>query len=50
MPKPKINKDEEAKKEENLQKGKQIPDEVEEQERKGILPDDVDFKRGMGCG
>lgn len=50
MPKSKISKDKEAKKEGKPQKGQQIPDDVEEQERRGILPDDVDFRRGMGCG
>ena len=48
MAKVKISQHKESKKEKVFQKkGVLIK---EEQERKGVLPDNIDFRRGMGCG
>jgi len=50
MAKPKITKGKEIKKEEAPQKKTPTFEKEEEQERKGILPEDIDFRRGMRCG
>jgi|GEM_PF-5055379 len=49
MPKLKISQDKQPKKEETAQEETPIVEEKEIQQT-GVLPDDVDFRRGMGCG
>jgi hypothetical protein len=49
MSKPRTTQDTKPEKEEKAQEN--TPNfEEEESPRKGVLPDDVDFRRGMGCG
>lgn len=49
MPKLKIYQDKQPKKEEATQE--EIPNIKEkENQQKGVLPEDIDFRRGMGCG
>ena len=46
MPKPKPSK----KKESEIEKETQEDSSIDKEEQNGVLPDDADFRRGMGCG
>ena len=46
MPKPKPTKE----KKPQVEKEPQEDASIEKEEQEGVLPDDVNFRRGMGCG